>query len=157
MLLSADSLSLEEQKVQDYFEALRKRTSPSRRLPERIVSAVWFDGAFDKSKLCTNDLRKIEIISPGRWNEGPGPDFLEAEIKISDRKRVCGDIEIEVNTSDWDKHSHKKSSDSMSLLLFIVHCEPERSGARRSQFLTFHVPFISFASDRENDRGPSSS
>jgi hypothetical protein len=86
MLTSAHNLSLGEKRVQEYFDSLKEQKSPARRLPERIVSAVWFDGSFDQKNICTNDLRRIEIISPGRWNEGPGPDFLDAEIKVAERK-----------------------------------------------------------------------
>ena len=119
MLETDDNLCLKESQIQDYFLSLRQQKAPAARLPERIVSAVWFDGAFDSKNICTNDLRKIEIISPGRWNEGPGPDFLDAEIRISERKRLFGDVEIEVMTSDWDRHSHKKSSDYGNVILRV--------------------------------------
>ena len=33
----------------------------------------------------------IEIIHPGDWNRGAGPDFLGAEILV-DGKRLRGDI-----------------------------------------------------------------
>lgn len=150
MLETGNSLTLEDKKVQDYFSTLRTQSFPARRLPERVVSAVWFDAAFDQKNLCTNDLRKLEIISPGRWNEGPGPDFLDAEIKISGTKKLIGDVEIEVFTSDWDRHYHKKSVDYGNVILRVCLWNDINKPLKSKIPLLVLSPFISDIKNLKN-------
>lgn len=100
------------------------------RTPERLVSALWFDQKLHTG-VRTVDGRALEVLSPGRWNTGPGPDFLDARLKFSGGRTMTGDVEVEVFASDWEKHRHRKNPDFGSVILKvclwndIVHPRPE--------------------------------
>ena len=42
---------------------------------EHEIQRIWAEQDFDSSGLKTVDGKKIEIFSPGWWNQGQGPDF----------------------------------------------------------------------------------
>ena len=42
---------------------------------ELLIQKVWLQGAFDGSRLKDHWGRRVEVISPGRWNRLAGPDF----------------------------------------------------------------------------------
>lgn len=46
----------------------------------------------------------VRIADAGEWNRGEGPDFLRAEIELNGR-RLRGDIEIDLNAEDWERHA----------------------------------------------------
>lgn len=88
------------------------------RTPERLVSALWFDRKL-QSGLSTVDGRRLEVLSPGRWNAGPGPDFVEARLRFGSGKIVSGDIEVEVFASDWERHRHRRNPDFGNVILKV--------------------------------------
>ncbi len=51
------------------------------------------------------DGEQIEAIHLGEWNREPGPDFVGAALRI-DGKNVHGDIEIDCEDVDWERHGH---------------------------------------------------
>lgn len=62
---------------------------------------------------------KIEIVHPGDWNRGAGPDFLGAEILV-DGKRLRGDIEIHLRCADWHAHGHDRDANFGGVILHAV-------------------------------------
>jgi hypothetical protein len=62
---------------------------------------------------------KIEIVHPGDWNRGAGPDFLGAEILV-DGKRLRGDIEIHLRCADWHAHGHDRDPHFGGVILHAV-------------------------------------
>ena len=61
----------------------------------------------------------IEILHPGDWNRGAGPDFLGAEILV-DGKRLRGDIEIHLRCADWHAHGHDRDPHFGGVILHAV-------------------------------------
>ena len=59
----------------------RETSSCSWPLTERHLQILWLEQKLLKN-LITNQGESIEVISPGIWNTGPGPDFLKAHLKI---------------------------------------------------------------------------
>ena len=76
------------------------------RTPERLVAAVWFDQQLDHDNLRLADGRKLKVISPGQWNQGSGPDFRGARLRLAGGPTLDGDAEVHVFASDWDRHGH---------------------------------------------------
>ena len=76
-------------------------------ITERHVQAIWYDAALRPKRLVTRRGSEVEVISPGDWNLGAGPDFRNAVLEIGrDRRRVTGDVEVHLCPSDWDFHGH---------------------------------------------------
>jgi len=78
------------------------------RIPEKVIRCVWNDQALDTIKFCTTENEPAEVVFPGYWNFGPGPDFKNASIKING-KLIEGDLEIHTYSSDWNAHKHSKN------------------------------------------------
>lgn len=59
------------------------------------------------------------IISPGIHNSDAGPDFLCAKLRIGDTL-WAGNVEIHINSSDWDRHKHEKDMAYGNVILHVV-------------------------------------
>ena len=55
---------------------------------ERAIQRLWASGEV-RGPMAATSGAKIEIVHPGDWNRGAGPDFLGAEILV-DGKRLRG-------------------------------------------------------------------
>lgn len=67
----------------------------------------------------TTDGIAIEVIDPGVHNKDAGPDFFNAKLRIGD-KIWAGNVEIHLNTSDWNKHKHHQDKAYDSVILHVV-------------------------------------
>lgn len=72
---------------------------------ERHLQATWYDSAFRPTHLRTTEGAQVEVVKPGEWNLGAGPDFLQAELLI-DGQRIRGDVEVHLSPADWSQHGH---------------------------------------------------
>ena len=76
-------------------------------MTERHVQAIWYDSALRPNRLYTRRGSEVNVISPGEWNLGAGPDFRNAVLEVGhDHRRIVGDVEIHLAPSDWDFHHH---------------------------------------------------
>lgn len=100
-------------------EVLLVREKAPERVSERLVRCIWLDQLIKRNRLKTLDGRRIKIISPGWWNTGEGADFRQAEIEI-EGKRIKGEIEVHVYTSDWKGHGHHKDPRYDKIILHIA-------------------------------------
>ncbi len=79
-----------------------------------------------KNRLWNTDLQQlvsgeeIEIIDTGIHNFDSGPDFFNAKIKIGDTI-WAGNVEIHLNSSDWDRHNHSRDMSYNNVILHIVY------------------------------------
>ena len=80
---------------------------------------VWQHRLLLLSDLVTVDGRKVSIIDPGLPNNGSGPDFFNAKVRIGDRL-WAGDVEIHVRASDWHRHGHDGDRAYDSVVLHVV-------------------------------------
>ena len=88
------------------------------RVPEKTIRCIWNDQLFKTKQLQTTDDDELEIIFPGYWNFGPGPDFKSAAIKVNG-KTLEGDVEIHVYSSDWKAHNHTGNPEYDKVILHV--------------------------------------
>ncbi len=94
------------------------------------VQSHWFAGHFPREYL-SNHGQKITVISPGEWNRGAGPDFLNATIQI-DGTRHHGPIELDLDSRNWDLHGHRDSTHFNDVILHVVLSDPAPTYFTRS-------------------------
>lgn len=76
-------------------------------IDEWQVQAIWYDSALRPDRLYTGLGSPVNVVYPGDWNLGPGPDFRNAVLELGrERRRVVGDVEVHVRPRDWDRHRH---------------------------------------------------
>ncbi len=69
----------------------------------------------------------LRVLSPGRWNRMPGPDFRNAKLELNG-KTICGDIEVHVKTSDWISHGHGGDPAYDNVILHVVRRDDTSPG-----------------------------
>jgi len=86
---------------------------------ERFLYHIW-DAQHLMGDLQTVSGKDVKVISPGRLNNGAGPDFREAVISIGgDLQR--GDVEIHKTTYDWQNHKHTEDPNYCNVILHVVY------------------------------------
>ncbi len=85
---------------------------------ERAIQRLWASGEV-RGPMAAASGATIEIIHPGDWNRGAGPDFLGAEILV-DGRRLRGDIEIHLRCADWHAHGHEQDPHFAGVILHAV-------------------------------------
>ncbi len=68
----------------------------------------------------------VRILDAGQWNRGAGADFLRAEIEIGGEIRR-GDIEIDPEAQDWERHGHGVNPNFNGVVLHVVLTPPPRN------------------------------
>lgn len=82
------------------------------------IQSRWFAGHFSREHLAKHG-QKIKIISPGEWNRGAGPDFINATVEI-DNVTFHGPIELDLDSRNWELHGHHESEFFDDVILHIV-------------------------------------
>lgn len=88
-------------------------------IDERLVQAIWHDQMIRGGELATASGKHVEVIEPGRWNTGRGPDFQDARVRLLGEV-VSGDIEIHVGSGDWTRHGHHQNFEYNRVVLHVV-------------------------------------
>ncbi len=106
-------------KFTQQFSQVQVREDESRvQVPEKTIRCIWNDQLFNTKKLKTTDGEDLEIIFPGYWNFGAGPDFKSIAIKVNGIVYE-GDGEIHVHATDWKSHGHSSNPDYDNVILHI--------------------------------------
>lgn len=87
-------------------------------VPEKVIRCVWNDKMFNTENLRTTGGQALEVVFPGYWNFGSGPDFKSAAIKV-DGQLLEGDVELHVYGIDWKAHGHSKNNDYDNVVLHV--------------------------------------
>ena len=82
------------------------------------VQSRWFAGYFSRDHQ-SNHGQKVSIISPGEWNRGAGPDFINATVEV-DGETHHGPIELDLDSRNWELHGHNESPHFNKVILHIV-------------------------------------
>lgn len=90
-------------------------------MKERLLQYIWQFQYFNKSGLTTVDGEPLQIIFAGMPNINQGPDFLSAKIRTG-TTTWAGNIELHINSSDWDLHRHSADDNYTNLILHVVWC-----------------------------------
>lgn len=85
---------------------------------EEWVQRLWFEGGFPR-KLRTTSGEDIEILQPGFWNHGAGPDFEHASLRKQTGEIIAGLIEIHLTPEDWAHHSHQDNPVYNQVILHV--------------------------------------
>jgi Protein of unknown function (DUF2851). len=88
-------------------------------MKERLLQYIWQFQYFNKNELTTADGSTLQIIHPGNFNTNQGADFSEAKIKISNTT-WAGNIELHINSSDWNLHNHSADKNYNNIILHVV-------------------------------------
>lgn len=89
-------------------------------MKEDLLQYIWQQKTLLKLPLQTTLGKQITVIKPGRLNLNAGPDFFDARIKIDDTL-WAGNIEVHVNSSDWEKHKHQNNPAYNNVVLHVVY------------------------------------
>jgi hypothetical protein len=95
-------------------------------LTELDLQSLWFAGAFG-SDFTTTDGRSVKITDFGVWNSGAGPDFTGCAVSLNG-EALRGDIELDPDVRDWERHHHGANPDYEQVVLHVVWHVPD--GAR---------------------------
>jgi hypothetical protein len=88
-------------------------------MTERLLQFIWQFQYYNKSELETVNGERLEIISQGQLNQNQGPDFTNGKIKIEGTQLV-GNIELHINSSDWNRHHHSADANYSNIILHVV-------------------------------------
>jgi hypothetical protein len=88
-------------------------------MQERLLHFIWQFQYFNKQGLGTIGLEQVNIVHPGYANRNAGPDFLNAKIEI-DGILWSGNVEIHVNSSDWEAHNHHLDEAYNNVMFHVV-------------------------------------
>lgn len=94
--------------------------------PELELQSLWFAGEFG-SEFRSTDNRRVLVRDWGVWNSGAGPDFKGCTIQI-DNEMLSGDIELDPDARDWERHQHGGNPDYDRVILHLF--VSEGTGAR---------------------------
>lgn len=107
---------------------------------ERHLQCVWYDPQLRPDALITSQGEPVTVLSPGRWNEGPGPDFLEAELLAGNNpRRLQGDVELHIHPNDWQRHRHAIDPRYAHVIAHVTY----QQGTVDTKYLGRHVLQIS--------------
>ena len=105
--------------------ALRESSPP---VPSELeVQALWFEQLYPP-QLKTTDQRTVEIVQPGFWNHGGGPDFSRAALRFAGETDLrVGSVEVHLRDTDWHAHGHDADPAYNETVLHVVWEAGERS------------------------------
>ena len=107
-----------------YLPPRSLREEPPRTPTELEVQALWFEQLY-QPVLATDDGRTVEIVQPGFWNHGGGPDFTRAAVRFSKDKKAddeitVGNVEVHLRPADWNAHGHHADAAYNETVLHVV-------------------------------------
>lgn len=89
---------------------------------ERAIQRLWSEGGIAWPARAASGAT-VEVVNAGSWNRLGGPDFLGAELRV-DGRRVRGDVEIDLRSSDWEAHGHAGNPSFRGVVLHAVLLGP---------------------------------
>lgn len=110
-------------------------------MKEKFLHFVWRFQMLHHFPLKTTDGKELLIQQRGIWNEkDAGPDFSMARIQIEQETWV-GNLEIHVNSSDWDLHQHSIDPNYQNVILHVVfHHDKEINFLEQRGIPTLELP-----------------
>ena len=88
-------------------------------MTERLLQYIWQFHYFTQASLSTIAGEQLQVIHPGTYNTQQGPDFKEARIRVG-TTTWAGNIELHLNSSDWQKHKHSADRNYQNVILHVV-------------------------------------
>ncbi len=88
-------------------------------MEESFLHFIWQLQSFEKENLQTTAGETLSIFRPGMINTNAGPDFQQAKLRIGEVE-WHGDVEIHINSSDWNRHQHQYDKAYDKVILHVV-------------------------------------
>lgn len=88
-------------------------------LGEDFLHYLWKHRLFKTDGLQTSCGQQLEVLSTGVHNHHAGPDFENSRVRIGETL-WAGNVEIHVNSSDWEKHNHQNDDSYENVILHVV-------------------------------------
>ncbi|KAA9038432.1 DUF2851 family protein [Ginsengibacter hankyongi] len=88
-------------------------------MKEDLLQYIWQFQYFNNSELVTSSGEPIQVIKTGNYNTNQGADFIDAKIKIG-KTTWAGNVELHLNSSDWNVHNHSADSNFNNVILHVV-------------------------------------
>jgi Protein of unknown function (DUF2851) len=107
---------------------------PSGHLSEIEIQARLYSGEYGM-RWTTTGGRAVDVLHFGQWNREAGPDFKGARLRFGDEEECAGDIEVDMDARDWERHGHATNPAycGVRLQLFVHQTSPV-AFARTSDF-----------------------
>ncbi|MBI3967912.1 MAG: DUF2851 family protein [Chloroflexi bacterium] len=83
------------------------------------MSSFWERQQLGRLPLRTRERVPVRIYYRGRRSGGPGPDFRAAAFRAGGRERR-GDVELHIETSEWQRHGHDRDPAYNNVALHVV-------------------------------------
>lgn len=100
------------------------------RLGEVEIQARLYNGEYG-TRWHTTDGEPFEVLHFGEWNREAGPDFIGARIKFEKSGEKTGDIEVDREGRDWERHGHALNAAFSNVVLhFFIEGSREQAFAR---------------------------
>ena len=94
------------------------------------IQARLFNGEYGV-KWHTTDGEAFEILHFGEWNREAGPDFKGAVIQFEKSGKKTGDIEVDREGRDWERHGHALNASFTGVILhFFIEDSRDQAFAR---------------------------
>ena len=94
------------------------------------IQARLFNGEYG-AKWHTTDGESFEILHFGEWNREAGPDFKGAVVQFEKSGEKTGDIEVDREARDWERHGHALNAAFSGVILhFFIEGSREQAFAR---------------------------
>lgn len=87
-------------------------------MKEEFLHFIW-QNQYLQTSLETTTGSEIVVKKKGQHNKNSGPDFLNAHIEI-DGQHWVGNVEIHLNSSDWNAHKHQHDKNYNNVILHAV-------------------------------------
>ena len=104
--------------------SLVSESSPGR-MSEIEIQARLYSGEYG-TRWTTTGGRAVEVLHFGQWNREAGPDFKAARLRFGAEDECAGDIEVDMDARDWERHGHATNPayDGVHLQLFVGRTSP---------------------------------
>lgn len=130
--------------VQAAPRTIRETGARARSFPysERHLQCVWADPNLRPPMMLAATGEAVSVENPGRWNLEAGPDFLDAVIVVgSERRKMCGDVEIHIRPLDWHSHGHANDAGYARVIAHVTYF-PDTISALELPPGTIHIPLM---------------
>ena len=92
----------------------------------------WAESRWPTPFLHSGRPGPVRVISPGRWNRGPGPDFRDAQILDESGRARRGNVELHLEASAWIQHGHADDPAYQDILLHVVDAPSRRQRSAKT-------------------------
>ena len=93
-------------------------------MTELDLQSLWFAGAFG-CDFTSADGKPVRVVDFGVWNSSAGPDFTGCTVQV-DGAAVRGDMELDSDARDWERHEHGANPDYARVVLHLFFRAPEQ-------------------------------